>query len=128
MEKYYDLLPYPNDLIGALGMDNAYGISILQRAHIVVTTFQCKYFNTGAAWDVGFCLGYVIYAATEDFVLLKHCETPLFRLANSLASKYYTKDDLRPYGTVLVEPYAKLFELSADEQIAFLESCHRVNI
>lgn len=127
MEIYYDSLPYPRDLIAALGIDNRVGISTLERAHIVVAVFKCNFFNTSAAWDVGYCLGYIIYASPEDIVLLKYCETALSRLGNSLASKHYDKDDLRPYGTVIIQPHIKLLEITIDEQIAFLESCYRLS-
>lgn len=127
MERYYDSLPYPRDLIAALGIDNHVGISTLERAHIAVAVFKCDLFNTSAAWDVGYCLGYIIYASPEDIVFLKYCETALSRLGNCLASKHYDKGDLRPYGTVLVQPHTKLFKLTLEEQIAFLESCYRLS-
>ncbi len=126
MEREYDILPYPHELIAGLGCDNSYGISALRRSCIAVTAFKCKFFGTGEPWDIGCCLGYTIYASPNDLAILKCCEALLSRLSNALASPYYNKNDLRPYGIVIVRPHTDIGQCTIDQQIAFLDSCYHL--
>ncbi len=126
MEREYDTLPCPHELIAGLGCDNTIGMSALRRACITVTAFKCKSFRTGESWDVGCCLGYTIFASPDDLIMLQCCEASLSRLSKALASPYYNKNDLRPYGIVIVRPHTDIGQCTIDRQMAFLNSCYHI--
>lgn len=126
MGQEYDILPCPHELIAGLGCDNSYGMLALGRSCIAVTAFKCKSFGTGESWDIGCCLGYTIYACPDDLIMLKYCEAALSRLSNALASPYYNKNDLRPYGMVIVRPHTDIGQYPIDQQMAFLDSCYHI--
>lgn len=118
-----DALPRPQDFIAALGNDNKEGMRLLERCHIAIAIFECQTFGTSALWDVGYCLGYAIYAYDKDFAALKYCESALSQLGYNLAEQYYHAEDRRPYGRVLVRPSTDLAMLTPGEQANFLNHC-----
>lgn len=126
-ENGIDVLPLPQELVAAIRVDYSEGAQILERTHITATLFKCDSFNTGKVWDVGYCLGYCIYAVPEDYPLLKYCERGLSGLSKKMVSAYYDVQDRRPYGTIIVKQHTELFSLSACEQIIFLSKCYDNN-
>lgn len=128
MSNGVDVLPVPQELIAALRIDYKEGVRILERTHITAALFKCDTFNTGEVWDIGYCLGYCIYATPKDYPLLKYCERGLSRLSKNLASIYYDAQDRRPYGIVIVKQHTELLSFSACEQITFLSKCYQIDV
>ncbi|OKH47655.1 hypothetical protein NIES2101_23335 [Calothrix sp. HK-06] len=122
-----DVLPLPRSILAALRVDYFEGALILERTYMTATLFKCDSFNTGKAWDVGYCLGYCIYATPEDYPLLKYCEYGLSRFTQNLISVYYNIQDRRPYGTVIVKQHTELLSLSTCDQIIFLSKCNDID-
>ena len=119
-------LPSPQEFIEEISREenSHFILSMLRRAYIVVDNFPCNVWESDEIWDTGFCLGYIIYAASDDVVFLENCENILSSLSNNFAKKYYDTSDLRPFGIVMVLDCNQIYDAKIVNQIAFLESCY----
>lgn len=82
-----EFLPSPQEFIKEISREeNPHLILLmLRRAYIVVDMFPCDFWESDAIWDTGFCLGYIIYAASDDVAFLENCENILSSLSNNFA-------------------------------------------
>ncbi len=101
--------------------------SYLRRSFIAIEPFSCPIFKTGKPWDLGYCLGYVVYAPPCDIAYLKNCEDILSRLGHSLSRILYAPDDTRPYGLVNVVSDVRLMNAHPLSQAHFLEHCWQID-
>jgi hypothetical protein len=101
--------------------------SHLQRSFIAVEPFMCPIYKTGKPWDIGFCLGYVVYTLPSDIVYIKNYEDILSRLGHSLSRVLYAPDDIRPYGLVNVVSDVCLTNAHPLTQVYFLKHCFKLD-
>jgi hypothetical protein len=101
--------------------------SHLQRSFIAIEPFMCPIYETGKPWDIGCCLGYVVYTLPSDIAYIKNCEDILSRLGNSLSRVLYAPDDIRPYGLVSVVSDVEVTSAHPLTQAYFLEHCFKLD-